>query len=80
MNLCFPELTLELTLCLWHEEGTERQAGGGGDWAVQRERVADTGRGNRCNSEPGDMTYGQTVRTLMGLNRRASEKERFIFR
>lgn len=48
--------------------------------SIEREREADTGRGNRCNSEPGDMTYGQTVRTLMGLNRGASEKERFISR
>lgn len=37
---------------------------------------ADTGRGNRWKSEPGDMTYEQTVRTLMGLNSRASEAAR----
>lgn len=39
-------------------------------------READTGSGNRWKSEPGDMTYEQTVRTLMGLNSRGSEMVR----
>lgn len=54
MNLWFPKLMLDLTLCLWHEEGS-----------TKRERETDTG--NRCNSERGDMTYEQTVRTLMSF-------------
>lgn len=62
-----------LTVCVWHEEGTEqeRELDGG------RQRAsADTGNGNRCKSEPGDMTYEQTVGTLMGPNSRASDMAR----
>lgn len=44
-----------------------------GERGQHRETEADTGRGNRGESERGDMTYEQTVRTLTALNRGASE-------
>lgn len=48
----------------------------GGRQRARRLGSADTGNGNRCKSEPGDMTYEQTVGTLMGPNSRASDTSR----
>lgn len=60
----------------------EQEAAGREERAGQHRvgREADTGSGNRWKSEPGDMTYEQTVRTLMGLNSRALEMSRSGFR
>lgn len=70
-----------LTVCLWHDEGMEqeRELKGGRERASERARrlgSADAGNGNGCVSEPGDMTYEQTVGTLMGPNSRASDTAR----
>lgn len=51
-----------------------------GESGRYKEREADTGRRNIGKSERGDMTYEQTVGTLIELNRGASEKQGFNFR
>lgn len=72
-----------LTVRLWHDEGMEQERGRGKERASDRAREwarrlgsADTGKGNGSVSEPGDMTYEQTVGTLMGANSRGFQTRR----